>query len=190
MTRCAPVLLAIILAALTVALLAADKPTEPQRYEANASIMGSTYTIAAFGEHRGQLASAVRAAFDEARRIDRLLSNYKPDSELSRINREASGRPIAISSEMADLLSNCLEYSRASDGAFDITVGALMKVWGFYKGSGELPYAWQLAVAAAARSGLSTSPWTAKARPSASSGRGSRSTLAVSAKATPSTAWP
>ncbi len=142
-------LLAVLLPGLPFTLLAADAdtPTKLQRYEANASIMGSTYTIAAFGEHRGQLASAVRAAFDEARRIDRFLSNYKPDSELSRINREASDGPIEISSEMADLLTNCLEYSHASEGAFDVTVGALMKVWGFYKGSGELPYAWQLAVA-------------------------------------------
>jgi thiamine biosynthesis lipoprotein len=38
------------------------------------------------------------------------------------------------------LLAACVEYSRESDGAFDITVGPLMKVWGFYKGSGHLPH--------------------------------------------------
>jgi len=38
------------------------------------------------------------------------------------------------------LLSACVEYSRASEGAFDITVGPLMKVWGFYKGTGHLPH--------------------------------------------------
>ena len=38
------------------------------------------------------------------------------------------------------LLSACLEYSRQSEGAFDITVGPLMKVWGFYKGTGRLPH--------------------------------------------------
>jgi thiamine biosynthesis lipoprotein len=118
-----------------------------ERYEASASIMGSTYTIAVFGEHRSQLASAVRAAFDEARRIDSFLSNYKRDSELSRVNQEAADGPVSVSHELADLLSRCIEYSKASDGGFDITVGALMKVWGFYKGSGELPYAWQLASA-------------------------------------------
>jgi len=124
-----------------------DEPTPLQRYEASASIMGSTYTIAAFGEHRGKLASAVQAAFDEARRIDDFLSDYKPNSELSRMNRDAARSPVIVSQEMADLLSRCLEYSRASDGAFDVTVGALMKVWGFYKGSGALPDAWQLAAA-------------------------------------------
>ncbi|HUG81304.1 MAG TPA: FAD:protein FMN transferase [Bryobacterales bacterium] len=140
-------LLLACLAATGVSPLGAQpaKSTEIERYEASASIMGSTYTIAAFGEHRAQLASAVRAAFDEARRIDAFLSNYKDESELSLINRKAADGPVPVSKELADLLGRCIEYSQASDGAFDITVGALMKVWGFYKGSGELPYAWQIA---------------------------------------------
>ena len=118
----------------------ASTPNQPlQRYEASASIMGSVYTIAAYGEHRGRMASAVRAAFDEARRIDAFLSNYKKDSELSHINREAADGPVEVSPEMARLLARCLDYSRQSEGAFDITVGPLMKTWGFFKGSGELP---------------------------------------------------
>lgn len=140
-------LLLVCLAAAGASLLGAqdNKPPALERYEAGASIMGSTYTIAAFGEQRSQLASAVRAAFDEARRIDAFLSNYKDDSELSRVNRKAADGPVPVSKELADLLARCLDYSKASDGAFDITVGALMKVWGFYKGSGELPYAWRIA---------------------------------------------
>jgi FAD:protein FMN transferase len=113
--------------------------TQPQRYEASASIMGSVYRVAAYGEKRATLASAVQAAFEEARRLDHLLSNYREDSELSRINRLAAGEPVEVSDEMADLLDRCLDYSRASDGAFDITVGPLMKVWGFYRGEGKLP---------------------------------------------------
>ena len=46
---------------------------------------------------------------------------------------------MVVSQEVFDLLAACLEYSRLSEGAFDITVGDLMKVWGFYKGSGHLP---------------------------------------------------
>lgn len=149
MTRAVPLLLGFLVVLIDRSPLAAcaDEPTQLQRYEASASIMGSTYTIAAFGEHRGKLASAVRAAFDEARRIDGFLSNYKQNSELSRMNLDAAGGPVIVSQEMADLLSRCLEYSRASEGAFDVTVGALMKVWRFYRGTGALPDAWQLAAA-------------------------------------------
>ena len=53
--------------------------------------------------------------------------------------RRASGR-CRCRAELFQLLSACLEYSRQSEGAFDITVGPLMKVWGFYKGSGRLPH--------------------------------------------------
>jgi FAD:protein FMN transferase len=112
---------------------------QPERYEASATIMGTVYRVAGYGEKRAVLASAVQAAFEEARRLDHLLSNYKQDSELSRINRLASEGPVEVSDEMAELLERCLEYSRASEGAFDITVGPLMKVWGFYRGEGKLP---------------------------------------------------
>src|SRR5262249_45992802 len=64
----------------------------------------------------------------------------KPDSEWSDINRRAADGPMHISNEMFQLLSACVQYSKESEGAFDITVGPLMKVWGFYKGSGHLPH--------------------------------------------------
>ena len=84
--------------------------------------------------------AAVEAAFDEVQRLDDLLSNYKPDSEWSEVNRDAAERPVRVSAELFQLLSACQEYSRQSEGAFDITVGPLMKLWGFYKGCGRLPH--------------------------------------------------
>src|SRR4029450_5147832 len=93
-----------------------------------------------YGRDRIAMEAAVDAAFDEVRRLDDVLSNYKRDSVWSEINRTAAQRPVEVSPEMYRLLEQCLEYSRASEGAFDITVGPLMKVWGFYKGSGKLPH--------------------------------------------------
>ncbi len=102
--------------------------------------MGSTYTIDLYGTDRIRMEDAADAAFDEVQRIDQLLSNYKPDSELSQVNRRAAQAPMKVSAELFELLARCLEYSRESEGAFDITVGPLMKIWGFYKGSGRLPH--------------------------------------------------
>jgi len=110
------------------------------RFEANLDAMGGTYSLVLYGPDRYQLEAASEAAFDEVRRLDQLLSNYKTTSEWSEINRFAASRPVAISQESYRLLSACLEYSRRSEGSFDITVGPLMKVWGFYKGSGRLPH--------------------------------------------------
>ena len=78
-----------------------------------------------------------------------MLSNYQPTSEWSRINRGAAAAPVIASPELFTLLEACLAYSAASDGAFDITVGPLMKVWGFYKGEGQLPRAADIAAAMA-----------------------------------------
>src|SRR5437764_483802 len=102
--------------------------------------MGSTYSIALYGYDRVKMEAAVDAAFDEVRRLDELLSNYQPGSQWSEVNRNAAIKPVKVSPELFELLADCVEYSRKSEGAFDITVGPLMKVWGFYKGSDHLPH--------------------------------------------------
>jgi len=102
--------------------------------------MGSTYSIVVYGEDEARLRAAVEDASEEARRLDHLLSNYIASSEWSQVNREAASKPVRISTELFQLLAACVEYSRESDGAFDITVGPLMRVWGFYKGTGHLPH--------------------------------------------------
>jgi thiamine biosynthesis lipoprotein len=113
--------------------------TDLLRLEASAETMGSVYSLVLYDEDRNKMESAADDAFDEARRLDALLSNYRPESEWSKINREAAAHPVAVSKELFDLLAACVQYSRSSEGAFDITVGPLMKVWGFYKGTGHLP---------------------------------------------------
>ena len=60
--------------------------------------------------------SIVRAAFEEIERLDETLSNYKPESELSRINRLAGHETVTTDPEMFALLRTCLEYSRRSGG--------------------------------------------------------------------------
>ena len=116
-----------------------DQPAGLARLELTEEAMGSSFSLVLFGPDRPGLESAAAAAFAEAHRLDRLLSNYLAESEWSAMNREAASRPVRVTPELFALLSDCLEYSRMSDGAFDITVGPLIKVWGFYKGEGALP---------------------------------------------------
>jgi len=120
-------------------LAAADQP-ELLRLEKSADAMGSAYTVEVYGYDRVKMEAAADAALDEAHRLDELLSNYQPGSEWSQVNQHAAEKPMKISPELFQLLSACLDYSRQSEGAFDITVGPLMKVWGFYKGTGHLPH--------------------------------------------------
>ena len=113
---------------------------EKLRLSSSLDAMGATFTVVAYDKDRQKLESSVDQAFEEIRRLDSLLSNYKKDSEWSRVNRDAADKPVPVSAELFRLLAACVEYSRKSEGAFDITVGPLIKLWGFYKGSGRLPH--------------------------------------------------
>lgn len=115
-----------------------------QRVERSTDAMGATFSVVLIGSDQASMNSAIDAAFDEAHRLDELLSNYKPASEWSRINREAAAHPVAVSPELFQLLSDCLEYSRASEGAFDLTVGPLMRAWGFFGGTHRIASTQQL----------------------------------------------
>jgi thiamine biosynthesis lipoprotein len=121
------------------AIPAAVGPRALHRYEASRMSMASAYAIVAYGEDASALPRILEAAFDEVDRIDRLMSHYKPESPLSRLNREAAAGSVAVEAELFDFLTECLRYARESDGAFDITVGPLMKTWGFFRGGGRLP---------------------------------------------------
>ncbi len=110
------------------------------RIEDSFDAMGTTYSIVAYGTDRFKLRGAVEQAFEEVQRLDRMMSNFRPESELSQVNKFAAERPVKVSEECFDLIARCLRYSQESEGAFDITVGPLMKLWGFYKGSGRLPH--------------------------------------------------
>ena len=107
--------------------------------------MACAYAILAYGGDGGALPGIVEAALDEVDRIDRLMSHYKPESPLSRLNREAEGGPVAVEPELFDFIAEPLRYAASPDGAFDITVGPLMKAWGFFRGGGRLPAAEELA---------------------------------------------
>ncbi len=111
----------------------------PVRFEASHEAMGTIYTIVAYGPDKAALAEAAAQAFEEIDHLDDEMSNYKPQSELSRINRDAAQRPVAVTPELFNLILYSQRASEASGGDFDITVGPLMQLWGFFRGQGRLP---------------------------------------------------
>jgi len=108
------------------------------REQGSIDTMGSLIAVEAYGSNANQVRAAISDALDEAARLDAMLSNYKPHSEWSKMNRLAAQQAVPVSEELFRLLAACQEYSRESEGTFDISVGPLMKVWGFYKHSGHL----------------------------------------------------
>ncbi len=101
--------------------------------------MGTSFSIVAFGPSPPFLQEVVDRAFREIDRLDALMSHYKPESELCGINREASRQRVVVSPELFKLLEDCLHCSEETGGAFDITIGPLMKLWGFFQRGGRMP---------------------------------------------------
>lgn len=94
-----------------------------------------------------EAARAFASGFTEVARIDRVFSNYRDDSELARVNREAHYAPVKVSPEFWDLARYAVRQWRHSRGSFDITVGPLAKAWGFWHGSPRMPASSELAEA-------------------------------------------
>ncbi len=101
--------------------------------------MGTYFEITIYHPDEEAARAGARAAFAEISRIERLTSNYRADSELTELNRSAARQPYAASDELFEIIREALVYSRMSDGAFDVTVGPLLKLWGFTKKSAALP---------------------------------------------------
>ena len=106
--------------------------------------MATTFSLYLYSDNAARAAEVSSEVFDEVDRIEQLLSNYRESSELSRINENAAAGPVTTDAEMMDFLAQAQHWSEVSDGAFDITVGRLMKSWGFYRHQGHVPPAAEL----------------------------------------------
>jgi thiamine biosynthesis lipoprotein len=112
-------------------------------------LMGSRCEVIAWGEREAVVAAAAEAALDEVARLEALLSDYRDDSELSRLNHLGDRGRMAISVDLAAFLREAIDWARLSGGAFDPTIGALTGAWDL-RGVGRIPTAPDLERALAA----------------------------------------
>jgi len=109
------------------------------KYQEARRLMWAQFEIVAFGSDRARLSAAAAAAFEEIERLDNQMSNYSDTSELTYINRNAARQEVIVEKELFEFLKTSIEYSKKTDGAFDITVGPLMRAWGFFDSKGRVP---------------------------------------------------
>jgi len=98
------------------------------------AIMGTAIHAELWGDDEALAEQAIAAVMAEMHRIDHLMSPFKPESELSLINREAASRAVPICGEMFDLIERSIGFSRLSDGAFDITYAAVGHLYDYREG--------------------------------------------------------
>lgn len=94
--------------------------------------MGTTYSVKVAAAPAGVDSHALRVATDQVlKRIDRSMSGYRADSEISRFNAAVATDWFDVSADLATVVDYALNVSRESGGAFDITVAPLVTAWGF-----------------------------------------------------------
>ncbi|MEO6035334.1 MAG: FAD:protein FMN transferase [Verrucomicrobiota bacterium] len=118
------------------------------RYEFSRPEMGVPFRLVFYASSETDADTAATAAFERIARLNDILSDYDPDSELSKLSRSSgSGQKIKLSDELWLVLRRAQKLSEASDGAFDVTVGPYVNLWRKARREKKLPGANQLAEA-------------------------------------------
>ncbi len=92
-------------------------------------VMGTVFEIVAYGEPAAQVSGAIDEALLEVVWLDNVMSDYKAESALSRLNRSSHSRPEVVPADLYRVIGEALQYSRLSGGKFDVTVGPLVNLW-------------------------------------------------------------
>ena len=133
------------------ARLAAAESSTSRRREFTQVHMGTEWRIVLYSADESIANRAAGAAFDRVAELDRILSDYDPASELSRLSATAgSGRAVKIGDDLWHVLRRSQELAAATDGAFDVTVGPLTKMWRSARRSKRFPPDERMAEARAA----------------------------------------
>ena len=117
-----------------------DPPSKLERFEFEQVRMGVPFRISLYSRDKAVANDAARAAFARIKELNLILSDYEPDSELMRLCRTSRpGRPVQVSPELFFVLQRALAVSKASEGAFDVTVGPLVALWREARRSRTMP---------------------------------------------------
>ena len=146
-TRLIIVIIAIIFAALAIRMV--SQPSEVSFDSGQRKVMGTFARVIAVAADKRTATAAIEAAFEKFNQIDSMMSNYKPDSQLSIVNRDAFAKPVKVDSQLFAVLQHAVEYSRKSAGAFDVTIGPLTDIWRKTADSGQKPTEAEIAEARA-----------------------------------------
>ncbi|MGE5173434.1 MAG: FAD:protein FMN transferase [Betaproteobacteria bacterium] len=128
--------LAIIIVALALLASGCARPKTVQKTE---SIMGTEVTITLVTRSAEEGEAAIDAGMAELRRLDAMMSLYKDDSEITKVNLAAGKHPVKVSPEMIEVVERAAEVSKLSGGVFDVTVGPLVVLWQIRLKEGKIP---------------------------------------------------
>ncbi len=112
-------------ALLLLAGIAATPPAHAEWLRREEAIMGTRIYVELWAEDAAAGNAAIDAVMASMRHIDELMSHYRPESELSRINAHAAEAPVTVDPELFDVIRESIHYSEITEGAFDITYASV-----------------------------------------------------------------
>ncbi len=128
------------LGALLLALSAAPSPAAmPQRFTYYETHMGTRFQVTLYAADEAAATRGAKAAFARIAALDAMMSDYRSDSELMRLCEKAGGPPVHVSKDLFFVLSRAQEVSSLSGGAFDVTVGPIVRLWRHARRTQQMP---------------------------------------------------
>jgi len=112
-------------------LAIAPAPAHAAWYSRTEAIMDTRIYVELWDTNPKHANAAIDAVMAEMHHVDDVMSDFKPDSELSQINEHAAQRPVVVSPELYNLVKLSTHYSQITDGAFDITVESVWRLYHF-----------------------------------------------------------
>ncbi|TAF69247.1 MAG: FAD:protein FMN transferase [Flavobacterium sp.] len=104
-------------------------------------LMGGRFDITIVAQDSATAKENIDAVVAEITRIENLISDWKPTSQVSEVNQNAGIRPVKVDKEVFELTQRALEFSRITKGAFDISFAAMDRIWKFDGSMTEMPTA-------------------------------------------------
>ncbi len=126
------------------ALLPAGEPASLQRFTFQEPHMGTLFRIVLYAPDEATAKKAAKAAFARVAELNRIMSDYLADSELMQLCKKAGGDPVPVSADLFTILQKSAEVSKLSDGAFDVSVGPIVRLWRVARKTKKLPDAEEL----------------------------------------------
>jgi len=122
-------LLSLLLPGISSSSFAAPPPALT-RFEFQRPEMGVPFRIVLYSTNQTSAETAAEAAFHRISQLNDIMSDYDPDSELSKLSLSSGqGRAVPVSAELWFVLKRAEDLSRRSEGAFDVTVGPFVNLW-------------------------------------------------------------
>ena len=120
-----------------------------RRFEFTEPHMGTAFTIVLYTGDEATASRASKAAFERIKSLDQTLTDYDPNSELMRLCAQAGGPPVAVSPDLFEVLARSKALYERSEGAFDISIAPVVRLWRRARREKKLPDAELLARARA-----------------------------------------